>query len=96
LAQSLPPGPGTCALAPFGRRSVAVAAPAKPAKKPRREVVFAARSFASSSNLSPLRVIPPEEHYANLPLPGAGLPRNGKSVEKAFRRPLGFLSTVAG
>jgi hypothetical protein len=31
-----------------------------------------------------------------LPLPGAYLPRNGKSVEKAFRRPLGFLSTVAG
>jgi hypothetical protein len=39
---------------------------------------------------------PPGKHYANPLLPGAGLPRNGKSVEKAFRRPLGFLSTVDG
>jgi hypothetical protein len=39
---------------------------------------------------------PPGKHYANPLLPRAGLPRNGKNVEKAFRRPLGFFSTVAG
>jgi hypothetical protein len=58
FAQVLPPGAGITAPARPDPSNAPADAPTSAPKKPRREDGFAARSFVSSSNLSPLTVLP--------------------------------------